>query len=230
MSIDSGTSSTDAYVFKPSTCASFGLIGTTVYPCRRNARNARLPNFRRSHDAPMTATTLPIWKDLTWIEDPVWIERSFDALHQRDFLGRQLQLKVGCLREPDTVLTADRSFERDDPFEQAAHGALAALHRAFLGDHDIDVDVPIPCMTERGNRQPAFLPNLFDERKELRDSAARDDDVVVELDARDFSERGRQFSPKVPDVVAVCLSRGPFQDRRIRRMAGVFNEQNLWRN
>src|SRR5262249_21011844 len=30
----------------------------TVYPCCRNARSARFPNFRRSLDAPMTATTL----------------------------------------------------------------------------------------------------------------------------------------------------------------------------
>src|ERR671919_469875 len=106
MSMASGTSRTDAYVFKPSTCLSFGLIGTTVYPCRRNARTARLPNLRRSDEAPMMATTLLIWKDLTRIEDAVRIERSLDSLHDRDLLGRQLQSEIRRLGEPDSVLPA----------------------------------------------------------------------------------------------------------------------------
>src|SRR5687767_6803513 len=107
MSIASGTSSTDAYVFKPSTCASFGLIGTTMYPWRRNARTARLPNFRGSDEAPMTATTLLIWKDLTWIEDAVRIKGGLDPFHERNFSRRQLQSEIRRLGESDPMLAAD---------------------------------------------------------------------------------------------------------------------------
>src|SRR5262245_59941669 len=60
MSTGPGTSRIDPYVFSPSISVSCGLIGTTVYPCSRYARTARLPNFCRSVEAPMTATTLPI--------------------------------------------------------------------------------------------------------------------------------------------------------------------------
>src|SRR5215207_3707058 len=117
MSIDCGTSSTEAYAFKPSTTDSFGLMGTTVKPCRRNARTARLPNFRGSDDAPITATTLLIRKDLTRIEDVVGIERGLYALHQCDLVARQLQAEIFRLRQPDTVLAADGSLERNHAFE-----------------------------------------------------------------------------------------------------------------
>src|SRR5258705_5456725 len=56
MSIGPGTSVTDGYVATPSTDASFGLMGITVWPSCWKARNALFPNFRRSLDAPMTAT------------------------------------------------------------------------------------------------------------------------------------------------------------------------------
>src|SRR6185295_7825682 len=56
MSIGPGTSVTDGYVATPSTDGSFGLMGITVWPSCWKARNALLPNFRRSLDAPMTAT------------------------------------------------------------------------------------------------------------------------------------------------------------------------------
>src|SRR5438874_9502011 len=58
MSMAPGTSRTERYALRPSTSVSWGLIGTTVSPRSRNARNARLPNLRRSLDAPTIATTL----------------------------------------------------------------------------------------------------------------------------------------------------------------------------
>jgi hypothetical protein len=62
MSIGPGTSSTEAYAGSPSISFSWGLIGTTVYPCCANARTARLPNLLRLLDAPITATTLGMTK------------------------------------------------------------------------------------------------------------------------------------------------------------------------
>src|SRR5262245_35021671 len=56
-SMGPGYSRTVRYARSPSTVSSCGLTGTTVYPCRRNARSALFPNFRRSFDAPMTAMT-----------------------------------------------------------------------------------------------------------------------------------------------------------------------------
>src|SRR5688572_28995856 len=135
MSIGSGTSSTDAYVFKPSTCTSFGLIGTTVYPWRRNARTARLPNFRGSDDAPITATTLLIWKNLTRIEDAVRVERRLHALHQRDFFCRKLEAEIRRLRKSNAMLPADGALERHHAFKQPSYGALAAVPGTFIRQH-----------------------------------------------------------------------------------------------
>src|SRR5512147_1653211 len=58
MSMAIGTSSTERYALSPSTSASFGLIGTTWSPWLRKARTALFPNFDRSENAPITATTL----------------------------------------------------------------------------------------------------------------------------------------------------------------------------
>src|SRR5438034_6539732 len=114
MSMGPGTSSTERYVFSPSTCASFGLIGITLYPCRRNACSARLPNLRRSDEAPMIATVLAvcaIWKDLTRIQNAVRVEGGLHALHQCDLVHRQLQAQIWRLGEADAVLAANRAFQ-----------------------------------------------------------------------------------------------------------------------
>src|SRR4051794_37872623 len=113
MSIVPGTSITEGYVFNPSTIVSFGLMGITVYPCRRKARIARLPNLRGFDEAPITATILrfwpvsAIWKDFTRIQDAARIERGLHALHQRDLVARKFQTQIRRLGETDAMLTAD---------------------------------------------------------------------------------------------------------------------------
>src|SRR5258705_6455 len=66
MSMFPGTSVTEEYVATPSTDDSFGLIGMTLWPSCWNARNALLPNLRRSLDAPITATVIA----RLWHHDP----------------------------------------------------------------------------------------------------------------------------------------------------------------
>ena len=60
MSTAPGTSSTLGYAFSPSTSASVGVTGTTVYPRRPKARTALFPYRALLDDAPITATTLAI--------------------------------------------------------------------------------------------------------------------------------------------------------------------------
>src|SRR6187401_2759270 len=101
----------------------------------------------------MTATVLLIWKDLTRIENAVGVEGRLHAPHQRDFVARQLQPEIGPLREPDTVLAADRSFEPHDPFEETPDRLVAAPSALDdlvvvprVGHHDVDVDVSVSGM------------------------------------------------------------------------------------
>ena len=63
------------------------------------------------------------------------------------------------LREADAVLAADRAFERDDPLEQLALGLrrAGALLRVVAVDHQVDVDVAVAGVAERGHSQRVAL-------------------------------------------------------------------------
>jgi hypothetical protein len=55
----------------------------------------------------MTATTLLIWEDLTWIQDAVGIESGLHALHQSNLDRRQLEPEIRRFGNADAVLAAD---------------------------------------------------------------------------------------------------------------------------
>jgi hypothetical protein len=42
------------------------------------------------------------------------------------------------------------------------------LFRASVGNHDVDVNVPVAGVTKRRDRKPALLLDVLDEREELR--------------------------------------------------------------
>src|SRR5262245_46086611 len=120
MSIGPGTSSTEAYVARPSTSASFGLIGITLKPCSLNARRALLPNFARLLEAPTTATVfmerlslavaISPWAVLTgWIHEHESSVRRSRRLAPRSGAKRHCKANEACtLHVPSRGLVRGR--------------------------------------------------------------------------------------------------------------------------
>src|SRR5262249_17938140 len=117
-------------------------------------------------------------------ENSVWIECRLEALHQRDLIWRQFEREVCRLREPDAVLSAYRSFERDDAGEQKPFGLLRPRLLAGITrrQHQIHVNVSIARMTERSHPQIERSLQLVDRVEQFRHAAARHHDVMIDLD------------------------------------------------
>src|SRR5262245_54216978 len=123
----------------------------------------------------MMATVLGIWKDLTRVEDAVWVEGHLKPLHQPNLITRQLQPEIRCLGDADPMFAADRTFERNHTLEQAANRSLTAhgtLGRSPVRNHDVHVNVSVAGVAETRNSEAAFLSDLIDEREQLRYTAA----------------------------------------------------------
>src|SRR5689334_13720900 len=166
MSIGPGTSSTDLYALRPSISGSFGLIGTTVCPCATNARTARLPNLRRSRDAPTTATTLGI---RFWRVCPDELQNAAAAflqvLHRRGvrnaneawrverFAGRHRHARLlqECVREIEgrpKPIRRKHLADIDEHVERA--GGFAAPQPRVRAEPRVELIAALPVFVEHG--------------------------------------------------------------------------------
>src|SRR3954469_10145053 len=109
-------------------------------------------------------------EDLPRVQDPLRVERPLDRLHDLDRLRIELDRQVLRLGEPNAVLAADRSLERDHTFEEHLLGLVRAAHLVVVPrrDHDVDVDVPVAGVTEARDAQAVIAPEPLDELEELR--------------------------------------------------------------
>src|SRR5688500_5774751 len=105
------------------------------------------------------------------------------------------------------MLAADGALERDDALEKLALSNARPLGRVRVPrrQHDVHVNIPVTRVPERRDREAAFTLNPAYQREQLRYAAAWYDDVVVQLDGGDLSQRRRQLPSQVPDFVALLL-------------------------
>src|SRR5262245_25718421 len=120
---------------------------------------------------------------LSRVQDASRIERRLDAFHERDHVTGELDRQIRGLREADTVLAADRSFERNDALEELS----LRLSRSFqfisvaLVDHEIDMDVAVARMSERRDTQVILTRQITNRIEQLRNTSTRYDDIVIDL-------------------------------------------------
>src|ERR1039457_3656360 len=87
--------------------------------------------------------------------------------------------------------------------EDSAGVDRARRRAAFRGIravvHDVDVEVPVPQVAERGDGQAGRLSQALEEAGESNVVAHRNDDVLVQLRVAKLEHGGRAFAPDLPE-------------------------------
>src|SRR5688572_25187 len=95
------------------------------------------------------------------------------------------------LGETDPVFASDNTLPCEDLPEQIVQRRVSALFAAafFEVNHDIDVNVAIPGMTEARDRQAAPALQFGRKLKQRLELAARYDDIFVQLGQAGVAQR-----------------------------------------
>ena len=94
----------------------------------------------------------------------------------------------------------------------------------IMRGHDIDMDIAVAGMAETGNRKAEFKPKLIGEFREVRQPAARDDDIFVEFgQSRGFERRG-ELAAQFPQPFTFDLFRRPIKGG-VRQSASLEQKQ-----
>src|ERR1017187_4889359 len=138
---------------------------------------------------------------LARIEDSAGVERALHRLHRPDRRGRMLEPEERRLGEADPVLARDRPAAADDHPHQLEDRARrrAAFRGIRAVVHDVDVEVPVPQVAERGDGQAGRLSHALEEAGESNVVAHRNDDVLVQLRVAKLEHGGRAFAPDLPE-------------------------------
>ncbi len=100
----------------------------------------------------------------------------------------------------------------------SARSARSFTPRLGHVGHDVDVDIAVARVTERGDLDPVFLLQPRGEIEQIDQPAARHADVLVELGQAGRLQRGGEFAAQIPEPFA-----GGFGRRRgdFQRAAGL---------
>ena len=114
------------------------------------------------------------------------------------------------------MFATDGTTPGDNLGKEFVQCGFAAALRAGLGEvhHDIGVDIAVAGMTETGDRQSVFLPQLRREFEKLFKFSAWHDDVLVEFCKAGVAERGGKFAADLPDFFALDVAPSVFDESR----------------
>lgn len=141
-------------------------------------------------------------EELAWVEEAAGIEGVFDGLME-GAAG-----VVDGVREPaffgdaDAVFAADDAAEAEDVAEEIVEGGVGAgalVRVIHVGNHDVDVDVAVAGVAEAGDGEAAADLEACGEFDEIDETAARDDDVLVEFGEAGVAETVGEFAAHLPE-------------------------------
>lgn len=141
-------------------------------------------------------------EELAWIEEEEGIEGVFDGLMEGaagvvDGVGEPT-----FFGDADAVFAADDAAEAEDVAEEVVEsgvGAGALVRVLHVGDHDVDVDVAVAGVAEAGDGEAAADLEACGEFDEIDETAAGDDDVLVEFGEAGVAETVGEFAAHLPE-------------------------------
>ena len=141
-------------------------------------------------------------EELARVQEAAGIEGVFDGLME-GAAG-----VIDGVREPsffgdaDAVFAADDAAEAEDVAEEVVEsgvGAGALMRVLHVGDHDVDVDVAVAGVAEAGDGEAAADLEAGGEFDEIDETAAGDNDVLVEFGEAGVAETVGEFAAHLPE-------------------------------
>ena len=114
--------------------------------------------------------------------------------------------------DADAVFASDGTTPGENLAEQLVQGDFASLPCARLGEvhHDVRVDVAIAGVAEAGELQLVLFLEARGKVKQVLQTAARDDDVLVQFGKASVSEGIGELAADFPDCFALLVTKAGF--------------------
>ena len=158
----------------------------------------------------MTATTLPIRKDFTRIEDPCGSKAALTRFISAISSGESSRSRNGALVKPmpcSPLMDPSSATTPSNKLRTARVRARCASRSCSsrLGHHDVDVNVAVACVAERRNRQPHSCRMRSTSANSSGTRPRGTTTSLLSFTGEILLQRRREFAPQIPDVARARL-------------------------
>src|SRR5713101_6810046 len=147
-------------------------------------------------------------EDLAGVEQVVRVERSLQALLQRDHRLALLLAEEAALGQAHAVLPGDRAAQPDGGLDHLVDGGLAPSALVGAAEEQVHVQVAVAGVAVGGGGEPVLLADAADGADHLQQLTAGHGDVLADLERPDVGQRDPRHAPRFPQLAALRLVLG----------------------